>query len=176
MAGLEGTAWGRGCAEFCVNGRSIARASRYVRQRHEHQETRRTRRTAVEPAGQLQEACRPHWRERPAQAIDQVAGRASSGRRTVRTLGHERNEAVANSSANTRSGKSKKTLRADFSELPIEVSRDRHGSFQPQLISKHQTRWAGVDDKIISLYARGVTVREYKPTCRRCTAPKFRPV
>ena len=42
----------------------------------------------------------------------------------------------------------------------IEVPRDRHGSFQPQLIPKHQTRWAGFDDKIISLYARGMTVRE----------------
>ena len=46
----------RGCAEFCVNGQSIAGASRPVRKHHEHQETRRTRRTAVWPAGQLQEA------------------------------------------------------------------------------------------------------------------------
>ena len=75
-------------------------------------------------------------------------------------LGHERNEAVANASGNTRNGKSKKTLKGDFGELPIEVPRDRHGSFEPQLIPKHQTRWAGFDDKIISLYARGMTVRE----------------
>ena len=45
-------------------------------------------------------------------------------------------------------------------ELPIEVPRDRKGTFEPQLIPKHQTRWAGFDDKIISLYARGMTVRE----------------
>ena len=75
-------------------------------------------------------------------------------------LGHERHEAVANASGNTRNGKSKKTLKGDFGELPIEVPRDRHGSFEPQLIPKHQTRWAGFDDKIISLYARGLTVRE----------------
>ena len=75
-------------------------------------------------------------------------------------LGHERNEAVANASGNTRNGKSKKTLKGEFGELPIEVPRDRHGSFEPQLIPKHQTRWAGFDDKIISLYARGMTVRE----------------
>jgi putative transposase len=67
---------------------------------------------------------------------------------------------VANASGNTRNGKSKKTLKGDFGELPIEVPRDRHGSFEPQLIPKHQTRWAGFDDKIISLYARGLTVRE----------------
>ena len=75
-------------------------------------------------------------------------------------LGHERHEAVANASGNTRNGKSKKTLKGDFGELPIEVPRDRHGSFEPQLIPKHQTRWSGFDDKIISLYARGMTVRE----------------
>ena len=75
-------------------------------------------------------------------------------------LGHERNEAVSNVVGNTRNGKSKKTLKGDFGELPIEVPRDRHGSFEPQLIPKHQTRWAGFDDKIISLYARGMTVRE----------------
>ena len=61
---------------------------------------------------------------------------------------------------NTRNGKSKKTLKGEFGELPIEVPRDRQGTFEPQLIPKHQTRWAGFDDKIISLYARGMTVRE----------------
>ena len=75
-------------------------------------------------------------------------------------MGHERNEAVSNSAGNTRNGKSKKTLKGDFGELPIEVPRDRHGSFEPQLIPKHQTRRAGFDDKIISLYACGMTVRE----------------
>ena len=75
-------------------------------------------------------------------------------------LGHERHEAVSNAVGNTRNGKSKKTLKGDFGELPIEVPRDRHGSFEPLLIPKHQTRWAGFDDKIISLYARGMTVRE----------------
>ena len=75
-------------------------------------------------------------------------------------LGLERHETVANASGNTRNGKSKKTLKGEFGELPIEVPRDRHGSFEPQLIPKHQTRWNGFDDKIISLYARGMTVRE----------------
>lgn len=75
-------------------------------------------------------------------------------------LSHERHETVANTAGNTRNGKSKKTLKGEFGELPIEVPRDRHGSFEPQLIPKHQTRWAGFDDKIISLYARGMTVRE----------------
>ena len=75
-------------------------------------------------------------------------------------LGHGRNELVTNESGNTRNGRSKKTLKGEFGEIPIDVPRDRHGSFEPQLIGKHQTRWSGFDDKIISMYARGMTVRE----------------
>ena len=67
---------------------------------------------------------------------------------------------MANASGNTRNGKSQKTLKGEFGELPIDIPRDRHGSFEPQLIPKHQTRWTGFDDKILSLYARGMTVRE----------------
>ncbi|MFA5242582.1 MAG: transposase, partial [Sulfuricella sp.] len=75
-------------------------------------------------------------------------------------LGHAKHEPVVNPAGNTRNGKSKKTLKGEFGELPIEIPRDRHGSFEPQLIPKHQTRWTGFDDKILSLYARGMTVRE----------------
>ncbi|MBV8048357.1 MAG: IS256 family transposase [Paludibacterium sp.] len=75
-------------------------------------------------------------------------------------LGHDKHGSVANDTGNTRNGKSRKTLKGEFGELPIDVPRDRHGSFEPKLVSKHQTRWAGFDDKIISLYARGMTVRE----------------
>lgn len=75
-------------------------------------------------------------------------------------LGYGKHEPVANAAGNTRNGKSRKTLKGEFGELPIEVPRDRHGTFKPQLIPKHQTRWTGFDDKVISLYARGMTVRE----------------
>ena len=75
-------------------------------------------------------------------------------------LGHDRHAPVANPAGNARNGRSRKTLKGDFGELPIEVPRDRQGSFEPQLIPKHQTRWAGFDDKILSLYARGMMVRE----------------
>jgi putative transposase len=75
-------------------------------------------------------------------------------------LGHAKNDTVTNSAGNTRNGKSSKKLKGEFGELPIEIPRDRHGSFEPQLIPKHQTRWNGFDDKILSLYARGMTVRE----------------
>ena len=56
--------------------------------------------------------------------------------------------------------KSVKTLKGEFGELPIEIPRDRHGSFEPQIIPRHQTRWDGFDQKILCLYARGMTVRE----------------
>lgn len=75
-------------------------------------------------------------------------------------LGHGKHEPVANAAGNARNGTSRKTLKGEFGELPIEIPRDRQGSFEPQLIPKHQTRWTGFDDKILSLYARGMTVRE----------------
>ena len=75
-------------------------------------------------------------------------------------LGHDRHETVTNPTGNARNGKSRKTLKGEFGEFPIEIPRDREGSFEPQMIPKHQTRWTGFDDKIISLYARGLTVRE----------------
>lgn len=75
-------------------------------------------------------------------------------------LGHGKNEPVENPAGNTRNGKRKKTRKGEFGELPIEIPRDRHGTFEPLLIPKHQNRWTGFDDKILSLYARGMTVRE----------------
>ena len=75
-------------------------------------------------------------------------------------LGHGKNQLVANETGNTRNGRSKKTLKGDFGELPIEIPRDRAGTFEPQIITKHQTCWSGFDDKILSLYARSMTVRE----------------
>jgi putative transposase len=75
-------------------------------------------------------------------------------------LGHDKHEPVSNATGNALNGKSRKTLKGEFGELPIEIPRDREGSFESQLIQKHQTRQTGFDDKIISLYSRGMTVRE----------------
>lgn len=75
-------------------------------------------------------------------------------------LGHDKHEPVVNAAGNTRNGRSRKTLKGEFGELPIEVPRDRQGTFEPQLVPKHQTRWNGFDERILSLYARGMTVRE----------------
>jgi putative transposase len=61
---------------------------------------------------------------------------------------------------NHRNGYSKKSVLTDTGKLEIEVPRDRAGTFDPQLIAKYQRRFPGFDEKIISMYARGMTVRE----------------
>lgn len=75
-------------------------------------------------------------------------------------LGHDKHEPVANVVSNARNGKSHKTLKGEFGELPIEIPRHWHGAFEPKLIPKHQTRWSGFDDKVISHFACGITIRE----------------
>jgi len=75
-------------------------------------------------------------------------------------LGYEPHDAAGDNSGNSRNGKSRKTLKGDFGELPLEVPRDRNSTFAPQIVPKGQTRFDGFDDKILSLYARGMTTRE----------------
>jgi transposase-like protein len=75
-------------------------------------------------------------------------------------LGYEKGDPAGRGSGNSRNGSSSKTLLADDGTVEIAVPRDRAGSFEPQLIGKGQTRFDGFDDKILSLYARGMTVRE----------------
>src|SRR5713226_6817455 len=75
-------------------------------------------------------------------------------------LGYEKHDPAGQHSGNTRNGKNRKTLKGDFGELELETPRDRQSTFEPQIVSKRQTRWTGFDDKIISMYARGMTTRE----------------
>src|SRR6516162_1883960 len=75
-------------------------------------------------------------------------------------LGYEKGDPTGRGSGNSRNGTSSKTLLTEDGEIEIAVPRDRTGSFEPQLVAKGQTRFDGFDDKILSLYARGMTVRE----------------
>jgi putative transposase len=75
-------------------------------------------------------------------------------------LGHARHDPVTNESGNARNGKSRKTIKGNFGELPLDIPRDRQGTFEPLLIPKHERRFRGFDEKILSLYARGLTARE----------------
>src|ERR1700742_1486675 len=75
-------------------------------------------------------------------------------------LGYEKGDPADRGSGNSRNGTSSKTILTEDGEIEITVPRARVGSFEPQLIAKGQTRFDGFDDKILSLYARGMTVRE----------------
>src|SRR5215470_17620912 len=75
-------------------------------------------------------------------------------------LGYEKGDPAGRGRGNSRNGTSAKTVLTEDGEVEIAVPRDRAGSFEPQLIAKGQTRFTGFDDKIVSLYARGMTVRE----------------
>lgn len=75
-------------------------------------------------------------------------------------VGYEKHDPGGNNSGNSRNGKSAKTIKGSFGRLPLAVPRDRNGTFEPQIIEKHQTRFTGFDENIISLYSRGLTTRE----------------
>ena len=75
-------------------------------------------------------------------------------------LGYSPGAAKPSEVTNHRNGHSGKTVLTGDAALRIDVPRDREGSFEPQLIGKHERRFTGFDDKIIAMYARGMTVRE----------------
>jgi putative transposase len=75
-------------------------------------------------------------------------------------LGYAPGQAKPEGAVNQRNGKSAKTVLTDTGALRVDVPRDREASFEPQIIGKHERRFTGFDDKIIAMYARGMTVRE----------------
>ena len=75
-------------------------------------------------------------------------------------LGYEKHNPAGNNSGNSRNGSTPKVLKGKRGQVEIEVPRDRNSEFEPQLVKKNQTRFDGLDEKIISLYARGMTTRE----------------
>lgn len=75
-------------------------------------------------------------------------------------LGYDKSDPAGRGSGNSRNGVSKKTVKSEDGAVEIAVPRDRSGSFEPQLVKKGQTRIDGFDDRIISMYARGMSVRD----------------
>ena len=75
-------------------------------------------------------------------------------------LGYQAGAEKPAGQTNCRNGKTRKTLRTEEGELSLRIPRDREGSFEPQLIKKDERRLSGFDEKVIALYARGLTVRE----------------
>ncbi len=75
-------------------------------------------------------------------------------------LGYEKNASANKKTSNTRNGSYKKRVKGEFGNLDIAVPRDRESTFEPVILPKGQTRFAGFNDKIIALYARGMTTRD----------------
>ena len=90
-------------------------------------------------------------------------------------LGYEPHDAAGDNSGNYSNGKSRKTLKGEFGHLPLEVPRDRNSTFDPQIVPKGQTRFEGFDDKILSLYARGMTTREIQAHLEEITRSRSHP-
>jgi len=88
-----------------------------------------------------------------------VIERAMSAEMTEH-LGYGPGQAKPDGQRNHRNGASPKTVLTDDGPVRIEVPRDREGSFEPQIIGKHERRFTGFDQKIVAMYARGMTVRE----------------
>ena len=76
------------------------------------------------------------------------------------TLGYEKNQKGALQSDNKRNGHSTKTLKSQYGEFQIDVPRDRNGEFEPKLVPKYQRDISGIEEKAISLYARGMSTRD----------------
>jgi len=77
-------------------------------------------------------------------------------------LGYRKGEKAEVESENHRNGKSRKRLMMEDGELEIGVPRDRAGEFEPQLVKKHQRRFDGFDERVIAMYAGGMTVRDIR--------------
>lgn len=75
-------------------------------------------------------------------------------------LGYEKNDPAGKNTGNSRNGNTKKTIKGEFGNLDITVPRDRNSTFEPVIIPKGETRFTGFDDKVISMYARGMTTRD----------------
>src|SRR3982074_855885 len=88
-----------------------------------------------------------------------VLERALQGEMTEH-LGYPKHDPAGQNSGNNRNGVTRKRLKGEFGEVELETPRDRNGEFEPQIIQKNQTRWTGFDDKILSMYARGMSTRE----------------
>ena len=76
------------------------------------------------------------------------------------TLGYEKNNKGNVETSNKRNGHSPKNLKSQYGEFQIDVPRDRNGEFEPKLIPKYQRDVSGIEEKVISLYGRGMSTRD----------------
>ena len=81
-------------------------------------------------------------------------------------LGYEKNSALGNNSGNSRNGYGKKTIFSDYGECEIAVPRDRNGEFEPKVIEKRQTHTDEIEQKIMAMYAKGMSQRDIEDTLK----------
>ena len=79
-------------------------------------------------------------------------------------LGYEKNSSEGNNSGNSRNGYGTKTIRSDYGECEIAIPRDRNGDFEPKVIEKRQTRTDEIEQKIMAMYAKGMSQRDIEDT------------
>ena len=99
----------------------------------------------------------------PGGFVSQLAGRVietALGAELSEHLGYPAGQAPAGGAGNHRNGHTAKTVKTDLGPVRVRTPRDRQGTFEPRLVGKRQTRLAGLDEKILALYAGGMTVRD----------------
>jgi putative transposase len=87
----------------------------------------------------------------------------------------EHDRSSSKESDNQKNGTSRKTVKSKHGEIELEVPREGHSQFEPVIIPRHQRRFEGFDNTIVSLYSRGLYVREIKAPPKRSTRARFRP-
>jgi putative transposase len=118
------------------------------------------------PADELQDALKglaPEQITGPGGLVTQLAGRVietALGAELTDHLGYPPGQAPPGGTGNSRNGSTKKTVQTELGAVEVKTPRDRQGSFDPKLVAKRQTRLAGLDDKILGLYAGGMSVRD----------------
>ena len=118
------------------------------------------------PADALQDALaglRPEEITGPGGLVTQLAGRVletALGAELTEHLGYPPGQAPPGGAGNTRNGSTPKRVHTELGTVQIKTPRDRNGSFEPQLVGKRQTRLAGLDERVLGLYAGGMSVRD----------------
>jgi putative transposase len=118
------------------------------------------------PADELEDALQgldPDQITGPGGLLSQLAGRmieTALGAELSDHLGYPPGQAPPGGAGNVRNGSTPKTVQTELGPVTVKTPRDRNGSFAPQLVGKRQTRLAGLDDKILDLYAGGMSVRD----------------
>ena len=136
-------------------------------------EQARDRLAELLPDDALQDALRglePGEITGPGGLLSQLAGRVvetALGAELSEHLGYPPGQAPPGGAGNVRNGSTPKTLKTELGEVPVRTPRDRKGTFDPKLVAKRQTRLAGLDERVLDLYAGGMSVRDIASHLRR---------